>query len=136
MCFGSRPEPPQVVYQGPSKEDIARQEAAMESYRQQAAQQQKLLADQLQQQIDEANSRLVEEKMRLSDEQALAARSADQSNRELGSYAVQASRESPPAASAAKTTSAPKVKERPRTGLKIAPGATAASAGTGLNIGV
>lgn len=129
MCFVGRPRPPQVVYQGPSQEDIARQNAAMETYRQQAADQQKLLADQLQQQIDTANTRMAEQQTRLAEEQAMSARALTQQ----GSYAAQTMQEAP---AAAQTTSAVKAKDKPRASLKIAPGSTAASAGTGLNIGV
>jgi hypothetical protein len=101
----------------------------METYRQQAAQQQKLLADQLQQQIDTANTRMAEQQTRLAEEQAMSARALTQQ----GAYAVQTTQETP---TAVQSTTAMKAKDKPRTGLKIAPGSTAASAGTGLNIGV
>ena len=129
MCFNSSPQPPQIVYQGPSEEEIARQNTAMETYRQQAADQQKLLADQLQQQIDTANTRMAEQQTRLAEEQAMSARALTQQ----GAYAVQTMQETP---TAVQTTSAVKAKEKPRASLKIAPGSTPTSAGTGLNIGV
>ena len=40
MCFGGNPKPPKVEYQGPSKDQIAQQEASLKQYEQQMAQQQ------------------------------------------------------------------------------------------------
>ena len=39
MCFGS-PKAPQIVYQGPSAEDIAQQQASLNQYKTQMDQQQ------------------------------------------------------------------------------------------------
>jgi hypothetical protein len=72
MCFGSRPSPPQVVYQGPSEEEMAADRAAIESYRQASLQQQQQFADQLQQQIDRANAQMEEQRGRLQSEQQAA----------------------------------------------------------------
>ena len=56
MCLGSQPQAPRVVYQGPSEEDIARNERALENYQAQIAEQQSAFQTQLQQQIDDANA--------------------------------------------------------------------------------
>ena len=56
MCFGGGGvSQPQIVYQGPSEQDIASNRAAMDQYRTQASAQQDALSQQLQQQIDAAN---------------------------------------------------------------------------------
>ncbi len=133
MCGGRRPQPPQIIYQGPSQADIDRQNTQVEAMRVQASAQQKQITDQLQKQIDEANTRLVEQKTRLAEEQALATRAASQAEQPQNPYSVQTSQEAP---AVAKTTSTTKAKDKARTGLKIAPGSTPTSAGTGLNIGV
>lgn len=131
MCGGRRPSPPQVVYQGPSQEDIDRHNAAMEAYRQQAAEQHRQLVAQLQKQIDDANAAMFNQQAQLAEERATAARQA--ASMQQGSYAVQTTQATP---AATQTTAATKEKANPRTRLKIAPGATPAAAGAGLNIGV
>lgn len=132
MCFGARPQAPQIVYQGPSEADIAANRAAMETYRQQSAAQQEQFAAQLQQQIDRANAQMEEQRSRLqSEEQAAMAEMAAQ---QQGAYAATATQSEP--VGAAMTTTAAKPKEKARSSLKISPGATAATSGAGLNIGV
>lgn len=131
MCFGgSRASSPQVVMQGPSQADIDRQNAAMDSYRQQAAEQQRLLTEQLQRQINDANAAMAKQKEQLAAEQAATAARAAQTQQ--GAYATQTAAATP---AAAQSTTAPAERRNPRTSLKIAPGSTAASAGAGLNIG-
>lgn len=131
MCIGSQPQVPQIVYQGPSQDDITRNAAALESYRAESTKQQQQFAEQLQQQIDRANAQASEQRARLDQEQQLAA--AELAAQQQGAYAATAT-ESEPAA--AVTTTAAMPKEKRRTSLKIAPGATASAAGAGLNIGV
>ena len=131
MCFGSKPQAPQIVYQGPSQDDINRNATALETYRQQSATQQQLFATQLQQQIDRANADATEQRARLAREQEAA--SAELAAQQTGAYAVTATESTPVNA---QVTTAAKPKEKPKTGLKIAPGSTAAAAGTGLNIGM
>lgn len=133
MCFGSGPSAPQVIYQGPSQEDIDRQNAATEAYRQQAAEQQRLLTEQLQKQIDDANTAMAKQQAQLTAEQAAAASRAAQMQQ--GAYAVQTASVAP-TATALQSTASTKEKANPRTKLKIAPGSTAADSGVGLNIGM
>lgn len=131
MCTGRRPSPPRVVYQGPSEQEMAANRAAIESYRQASLQQQQQFADQLQQQIDRANAQMEEQRGRLqSEQQAAMAQAAAQ---QQGSYAVTTAQTEPVAAM---TTTAVKAKTKDKASLKIAPGATAAASGAGLNIGV
>lgn len=127
MCF-SRPQPPQIVYQGPSQEDIARQNESMQAYQAQLATQQKAMTDQLQLQIERANAEAQRQREELAAEQAATVA------RQQSTYTVTAAQSEPPAA--AMTTTAAKPKEKPRTGLKIAPGSTPAGSGAGLNIGI
>lgn len=131
MCFGSSPQAPQIVYQGPSAEEIERNRMALEQYRQQSMTQQKAFADQLQQQIDQANTQMGKERTRLAQEEQAAM--ADMAARQTGAYAVTATQSEP---MAAETTTAAKPKEKTRNSLKIGRGAMAASSGAGLNIGV
>ena len=57
MCFGggSQPKPPKVVYTGPSKADIKRNEEELALYQQQMTEQQEQFQAQLQAQIDRAD---------------------------------------------------------------------------------
>jgi hypothetical protein len=132
MCFGSAPQPPQLVYQGPSEADIAANRAAMDRYSQQLSAQQEAFAKQLQTQIDEANARANEQRASLEAEQKAA--SAEIAAMQTGTYAATATQSEAPAG--AMTTTAAKPKEKSKTSLKIAPGATQSTAGSGINIGV
>ena len=58
--FRSSPKPPKIEYQGPSKEDIARQEDALAEYETQIQEQQAASAKALQAQIDAANKQTQE----------------------------------------------------------------------------
>ena len=40
MCFGSAPQAPNIVYQGPSQEEIAANQASLDAYKTQMTQQQ------------------------------------------------------------------------------------------------
>ena len=55
MC-GGKPQAPQIIYQGPSQEDLARSQASLDLYRTQMNDQQTAFRAQLQQQIDAANA--------------------------------------------------------------------------------
>ena len=130
MCMGS-PKAPQIVYQGPSAEDLAAGQASMDQYRQQMADQQEIFKAQLQAQIDKANQDSADLKIKLDQESAAAAAAA--AAQQAGSYAVTATQS---AASGAQTTAAVTKKQKPKSSLKISTGGTAATAGTGLNIGI
>ena len=133
MCGGGQPRRPKVVYQGPSPEEMQRQQASLNTYREQAEAQQQQLAAALQKQIDDANKRMAQQQAQLAAETAAAA--ADVANRQVGSYAVKTTAEATPAG--AQTTEAIKPRaKRGRSGLTIAANPAATTSGTGLNIGV
>lgn len=131
MCMGGAPRAPKIVYQGPSKAELAAQAQGLEQYKDQMRLQQDALAGQLQQQIDEANlqSQVLKQKYDAEAAAAIAAGNAQQ----VGAYAAAATQSEAPAT--AQTTAAVVKKEKPKS-LKITTAALPATAGTGLNIGV
>jgi hypothetical protein len=131
MCFFSSPSAPQVVYQGPSQADIDANNAALDAYRQQSTAQQQQFSAALQKQIDDANA--MAEKQRLQLEQDRAQAAAEMAAQQQAAYAVTTTTAEP---QGALTTEPARAKDKAKGALKIAPGATAMSQGTGLNIGV
>jgi hypothetical protein len=131
MCFGSAPQAPEIVYKGPSQADIDRNNAALDQYRQQSMTQQQQFASALQKQIDDANATAAQRKAELEAEMASATASA--AAQQQAAYATTTTQTEPVAA---QTTAAPKKKDKTKGTLKIAPGATAMSEGSGINIGV
>lgn len=131
MCFFSPPSAPQIVYQGPSQADIDANRQALDEYRQQSMAQQQQFSQALQKQIDDANAQA--EKQRQMLEQDRAAAAAELATQQQGAYA--ATVQSVDAENAV-TTTAPKPKDKRKSTLRIAPGATAMTEGAGLNIGV
>ena len=159
MCFGGgqQPAPPEVVYVGPSEDDIRRQTDSLAKFEQQLADQQAQTASQIQAQIDAANLRTANlqseldaktaglrdalnsesaaAEAALSDVQKAqmeAAAIAGANYTPVGAYGVTASVTEAPNA---ETTQKIKPKKKPKGALKIQPGAQAAR-GSGLNIGV
>ena len=130
MCGGS-PQAPQIVYQGPSAEELAASQASLDLYKQQMGDQQSAFKAQLQQQIDAANAETSATKAKYAQESAAAAAAA--AAQQAGSYAVTATQSD---ATGAQTTAAVTKKEKPKSSLKISTGGTPAAAGAGLNIGV
>jgi hypothetical protein len=163
MCFGS-PKAPQIIYSGPSSEDIAAQNASLQTFMEQSAQQQQTFASALQQQIDAANqqsqqyaSTLAQERSALESgiktEAQMAAEemAATRQKAQLDMAASNAAAASENAAMVqssygintaqatpanAQVTEPAKPKKPEKESLKIAPGSVAATAGAGLNIGV
>jgi hypothetical protein len=131
MCFFSQPQAPQIVYQGPSQADIDANNAALETYRQQSTAQQQQFSASLQKQIDEANAMAEKQRMQLEQERAQA--TAEMAAQQQAAYAVMTTAAEP---QGALTTEPVRAKDKTKGTLKIAPGATAMSQGTGLNIGV
>ena len=130
MCMGGA-KAPNIVYQGPSQEDIAANQAALDQYKSQMAEQQNAFKTQLQQQIDAANAETAAIKNKFDQEAAAA--SAAAAAQQAGSYAVTATQSE---TSGAQTTAAVTKKEKPKSSLRISTGELASTAGTGLNIGV
>ena len=161
MCLGNNtpaPQAPQIQYVGPSEEDIRRNEQSLASFQQQLQTQQDESARLIQSQIDAANARTAEIQTQLDAEIAAAqgdtsaaqAAAAEAEQRALdakkeaaaaagasytpfGAYGVTASQTEAPAA---QTTQPIKKKKKDKSTLKIAQNAAAATAGSGLNIGV
>lgn len=144
MCFGySAPKPPKVEYVGPSEEDIAANQAALDSYQEQLNTQQTQFEAQLQEQIDAANAETAALQDQLEQQQqdmeaemaaANAAAQAQAGAQQTAQYAITASQSDP--GEGAQTTSAVEKKKKPKSTLRIARNALQATAGTGLNIGV
>ena len=131
MCF-AQPQAPNIVYQGPSQEDIDRNNASLESSKKQVGEQQSAFQAQLQQQIEAANAETA--KLQKQHQDDAAAASAAAAAQQTGAYAATASQSAPPAT--AQTTAATVKKDKPKANLKISLAGTPSSAGSGLNIGV
>jgi hypothetical protein len=131
MC-GSRPQAPQIIYQGPSAEDVAAGQASLDLYQKQMAEQQSAFKTQLQLQIDKANQDTADLKSKYAMDSAAAAAAA--AAQQAGAYAASAMQTDAP--SGAATTAAVIKKEKPNSNLRIVSATTPGAAGTGLNIGV
>ena len=155
MCFGgSQPQAPSIVYQGPSEADVAANQASLDQYRTQALAQQDAFSQQLQQQIDAANTETESLKAQYSTELSriqqqeqdritgaegqaaadVAAAGAAGAAQQVGAYAVTTTQSEP--IDGAQTTAAKLKKEKPKGSLKISTAALPSASGTGLNIGV
>lgn len=132
MCFGSQPQAPEIVYRGPSEEEIAKNRKALEDYQGQMQKQQTDFQNSLKAQIDKANQDTIDLQKRYDNESAAAAAAA--AAQQASTYAITASQtESPQAAT---TTAATAKKKKPDSNLSISRAALPSSSGTGLNIGV
>jgi len=141
MCLGS-PKAPEVKYQGPSDEDIRRNEESLATYKQQIADQQSTFQQQLQSQIDAANAQTEALRMEYEDDlqdaqkesaAALAEANAGSLAEQVGAYQVTATQSE---AAQAQTTAAIDKKKKPKKNLKISTAGAASGVGSGLNIGV
>ena len=138
MCnglFGNAPSPPQIVYQGPTQEDIDRNQEMLKTYEQQVAQQQTNFSKQLNEQIAAAEAETARIQAQY-DEEIAAATAAAQGAGAMEANNVYAVTATQTPATGAETTSAVKKKKKPNSSLKIAIGGTPNQAGSGLNIGV
>jgi len=130
MCFG-RTKAPNIIYQGPSQEDIDANAASLEAFQQTITDQQSQFQLQLQQQIDKANQDTADLQQRLATEATAAA--AASAAQQTQAYATTVQETDMP--DSAQTTAA-RTKKKTGTGsLKIGKSAAApAVAGAGLNI--
>lgn len=131
MCFGA-PKAPEIVYQGPSQEDIDANNAALEKFRTDTEASNQAFMTQMQTQIDAANAEMAAMEEKFANEQAAAQAAAAAMQTEA--YATTASMTEIP--EGAQTTETIKKKKLPKSTLKIARNALPSSGGTGLNIGV
>ena len=128
MCFGAKA--PNIVYQGPSQEDIDANKASLDAFQQQISDQQGQFQSQLQAQIDQANQDTEDLQARLASEAtAAAAAAAAQQNT---AYATTVQETKMP--EGAQTTAARTKKKTGTKTLKIGKSAAPAAAGAGLNI--
>lgn len=146
MC-GGRPQAPQIVYQGPSQDQLAAQQASLDQYRSQMNDQQSAFRSQLQAQIDAANAETSTIRSRYEKELAASDAfkaptaaptttvNAQAEAQQMGVYAVTATT-SDVAPTGAQTTAAVTKKDKSKKSLRISTGGTPAAAGAGLNIGV
>ena len=131
MCFGSV-KTPEIVYQGPSQEDIDANNKALEDFRAETEASNQLFLDNMQTQIDKANTEMEELQSQFAAEQSAAQSAAAAMQTEA--YATTASMTDIP--EGAQTTETIKKKKLPKSTLKIARNALPSSGGTGLNMGV
>jgi|TARA_B100000085_G_scaffold108788_1_gene99239 uncharacterized protein YPO0396 len=131
MCFGA-PKAPEIVYQGPSQEDIDANNQALEDFKTQTAESNQAFMDNMQVQIDKANKEMEQLQSKFEAEQSAAQAAAAAMQTEA--YATTASMTEIP--EGAQTTETIKKKKLPKSTLKIARNALPTSGGTGLNIGV
>jgi len=129
MCT-SRPKAPEVIYQGPSQEEIDAQNQQLEMARQQMEQSNQRLQSQLDQQIAAANTE--SERFRASLAEQTAAKAAESAPAQTYTTTTTTAA---PLVGTAMTTEPIKPKKKPSAGLTITPAGVAAAAGAGLNIG-
>ena len=132
MCFFGSPEAPDIVYQGPSEEDIAANKAQLEAFQTASLKQQSDFASALQVQIDEANRKADETRDRIETERA--ASMANLGAQQTSAYAINTKDIKPEEAKVTKAIK--KKKDERKSTLKISTGSVAQKAGTGLNVGV
>ena len=133
MCFFDSPEAPNIVYQGPSEEDIAANKAQLEAFSAASLKQQEDFASALQVQIDEANLKAEQTRQRIEDQRAtsMAALGAQQTS----AYAINTKDITPEDAKVTKPIK--KKKDDRKSSLRISKGGLVSTkAGTGLNVGV
>lgn len=131
MCFGA-PKAPEIVYKGPSQEDIDANNQALEDFRTETEKSNQAFMDNMQVQIDKANQEMEQLQQKFEAEQTAAQAAASAMQNEA--YATTASMTEIP--EGAQTTETIKKKKLPKSTLKIARNALPSSGGTGLNIGV
>ena len=132
MCFGGSPKAPNIVYQGPSEDDIAANKAQLDAFEAASLRQQENFASALQVQIDEANAKAEETRQRIEDERA--ASMANLGAQQTSAYAINTKDITPEDAKVTKPIK--KKKDERKSTLKISTGSVAQKAGTGLNVGV
>tara|TARA_B100000965_G_scaffold353410_1_gene329238 strand:- start:1168 stop:1572 length:405 start_codon:yes stop_codon:yes gene_type:complete len=128
MCWGVKQ--PEIVYSGPSEEDIAANQKSLDDFQQQITDQQSQFQQQLQAQIDLANQDTADLQERYANEAAAAA--AASAAQQTTAYATTVQQAELP--DSAQTTAAKTKKKTTDKTLKIARAASPSIAGAGLNI--
>ena len=129
MCFG-KPKAPNIVYQGPSADDVARSNAALQSFKETSAANTLAFQTSINNQITSA-----QESTASLMEQLTATSGADIANIVNDApYAITTEDNVTP--EDAQTTAAISKKKKKPSTLKISAGGLSASTGTGVNYGV
>ena len=138
MCMGGggrKDRGPDIIQQEPDLNFMAQNNAAMEQFRQQQAEQARLYQQQISQQI--AGITAETQRMQAQYEQELADDEAARAAAEAANQsAYKTSNEKFEFTDGAQTSEPVKPTEKSRSTLKIASGAVKAKAGSGLNIGI
>jgi len=133
MCFGKGINMPDIIYQGPSEEDLAANQKALDDYEARITQQQTDFDTKLQEQIDLANTETAALKDRLAKDSAAA--QAAIAAQQTGAYASTAQM-TEGEVEGSQTTAAVTKKKKEKSNLKINRAGLVASAGAGTNYGV
>ena len=133
MCLFSAPKAPEIVYQGPSDEDVAASTAALEDFKTTTAANTAAFQTSINEQITAAQASTQTLMDQLADTQANSGAGVDNIINDAP-YAVTTEDNVTP--EDAQTTAAISKKKKKPSTLKIATGGLSASAGTGVNYGV
>jgi len=133
MCLFSAPKAPEIVYQGPSDEDVAASTAALEDFKTTTAANTAAFQTSINEQITAAQASTQSLMAQLADTQANSGAGVDNIINDAP-YAVTTEDNVTP--EDAQTTAAISKKKKKPSTLKIATGGLSASAGTGVNYGV
>tara|TARA_B100000965_G_scaffold45967_1_gene33786 strand:+ start:145 stop:543 length:399 start_codon:yes stop_codon:yes gene_type:complete len=132
MCFG-KPSAPNIVYQGPSADDVAASNAALESFKTTTEANTAAFQTSINKQITAAQTSTADLMQKLTATQANSGAGIDNVVNDAP-YAVTTEENVTPE-DAQTTTQLTKKKKKPST-LKISAGGLSASSGTGVNYGV
>mgnify|MGYP003132339306 CR=1 FL=1 len=132
MCWFGSPEAPDIIYQGPSEEDIEKNKAMLDTFEQKSLAQQEQFASALQVQIDQATTRAEETRRQI--EAQRAASMANIGAQQTSAYAVNTRDIKPEEPKVTKAIK--KKKDDKQSTFKVASGSVVQRAGTGLNVGV
>jgi len=133
MCLFKAPKAPEIVYQGPSDEDVAASTAALEAFKTTTAENTAAFQTSINEQITAAQASTQTLMDQLADTQANSGAGVDNIINDAP-YAVVTEDNVTP--EDAQTTAAISKKKKKPSTLKIATGGLSASAGTGVNYGV
>tara|TARA_R100001443_G_scaffold6722_1_gene15776 strand:+ start:346 stop:732 length:387 start_codon:yes stop_codon:yes gene_type:complete len=128
MCFG-KPKAPNIVYQGPSAEDIARDQANLKTFQETTAANTKTFQDSINKQITAAQSSTADLLAQMKTAQAGVQNVVNDAP-----YAITTEDNVTP--EDAKTTEKISKKKKKPSTLKISAGGLKSSSGTGVNYGV
>lgn len=133
MCLFKAPKAPEIVYQGPSAEDVAASNAALQDFKDTTAANTAAFQTSINEQITAAQASTQNLMDQLADAQANSGAGVDNIINDAP-YAVVTEDNVTP--EDAQTTQQIKKKNKKPSTLKIATGGLSASAGTGVNYGV